>query len=291
MNIEEMRQIRTERNLSYMKIAEMAQLPLSTVHNYFSGRTKHPRQETKDALDQVFSTLDLRILKEDTDLPWYHNDTSYLKPEHYEFQPMRSQLVAEPGWNYGTSALSFPGPFTVDDWMALPEGERAELIDGYLFYMNTPAILHQLIAGDVHRQIANFIYDRGGKCMPGIAPLGVQLDCDDKTMVEPDVMIVCDPEKVKGRTVYGAPDFVLEVLSPSTAKKDIFTKSEKYRRAGVREYWMIDPVNAFLDIRPYGIPGEPQINDMTSPVPVGIYEGKLEIDFSRVLEWIEQFRE
>ena len=260
MTIEEMKQIKKERGLTNAMIAEMTELPLSTVQKVFSGETKHPRFETLTALEDVF-------------------------------RPTHAQIVAEPAWNYGTSTLSNPGPFTIEDYYRIPDGERAELIDGQLVYMERPSWTHQLIVGEVYRQIANYIYDNDLPCMPGIARMSVQLDCDEKTMVQPDVLVVCDPEKTKGRDVYGAPDFVLEVLSPTTQKKDIFTKSEKYRLAGVREYWMLDPVEGTLDIRPYGFQEEFKTTDMTKPEPLRIFGGKLLIDFKRALQWITEDRE
>ena len=288
MTIEEMKQKKKERGLTNAMIADMTELPLSTVQKVFSGETKHPRYETLTALERVFHSLDVRILKGNTSLPWYNGEKN--AESSYSYRPIRAQLVAEPAWNYGTSALSNPGPFTIEDYFLIPDEERVELIDGQLIYMETPTRTHQLIAGDIYRQIANFIYDNNGTCMPGIAPMGVQLDCDDRTMVQPDVLVVCDPEKTKGRDVYGAPDFVLEVLSPTTQKKDIFTKSEKYLRAGVREYWLLDPVSGLLDIRPYGFPEEPSVSDMTKPEPLRIFGGKLLIDFRRTLQWIEEER-
>lgn len=294
MTVEQMKKIKKERGLTNAMIAEMTELPLSTVQKIFSGETKHPRFDTLTALEDVFHSLDVRILKEDASLPWYDASSAKDKKEtsgtYYDYRPIRAQMVTEPSFNYGTSALSNPGPFTVEDWHRLPDGERAELIDGQLIYMATPSRIHQLIAGEIHRQIANFIYDHDGTCMPGIAPMGVQLDCDDKTMVLPDVLVVCDPEKTKGRDVFGAPDFVLEVLSPTTAKKDLFTKSEKYRHAGVREYWILDPTAGTLDVRAYGFYDADSLYDMTSPVPVRIFEGKLSIDFKRILKWVEEYK-
>ena len=291
MNIEDMRKLKKERSLTNAMIAEMAELPLRTVQKIFSGETKHPRYETLSALETVFRALDIKILEEDTPLPWYGEDNAAVKKDHYSFRPMDIQMVAEPAWNYGTSALQNPGPFTIDDYHHLPDGERAELIDGQLIYMETPTRIHQLIAGEIHRQIANYIYDNERNDMPGISRMGVQLDCDEKTMIVPDVLVVCDPEKVKGRDVFGAPDFVLEVLSPTTSKKDFYTKSEKYRRAGVREYWILDPLAGVLDVQPYGFSEEPALYDMKEPVEVRIYGGKLKIDFKRILPWIEEDRE
>ena len=290
MTIEEMKQMKKDRGLTNAMIAEMTELPLSTVQKVFSGETKHPRFETLTALEDVFHSLDVRILRENTNLPWYDEKGKNAESCYY-YRPIRAQVVAEPAWNYGTSALSNPGPFTIEDYYRIPDGERAELIDGQLIYMEAPSRTHQLIAGDIYRQIANFIYDNDGPSMPGIAPMSVQLDCDEKTMVQPDVLVVCDPEKTKGRDVFGAPDFVLEVLSPTTQKKDIFTKSEKYRLAGVREYWMLNPMEGSLDIRPFGFPEEYKTTDMKKPEPLRIFGGKLLIDFRRTLQWIAEDRE
>ena len=288
MTIEEMKRLKKERGLTNEMVAQMARLPRSTVQKVFSGETKHPRFETLHALECVFHSLDVRVLQETASLPWYDSGKEDRAGTVYSFRPTKAQVVAEPTFSYGTSALQNPGPFTVEDWKMLPDGERAELIDGQLIYMESPTVTHQLIAGEVYRQIANYIYDHDGSCVPAIAPLGVQLDCDDRTMVEPDAMVVCDPEKTEGRYVYGAPDFVLEVLSPSTAKKDIFTKTAKYHFAGVREYWIIDPQNCELRVMPFGFDEDIATYDMTEPVPLRIFGGKLLIDFRRICQWIEK---
>ena len=271
MTIEDMRKLKKELSLTNAMIAEMAKLPLRTIQKIFSGETKHPRYDTLSALETVFRALDIKILEKDTPLPWYGEDNAAVKKDHYSFRPMDIQTVAEPAWNYGTSALQNPGPFTIDDYHHLPDGERAELIDGQLIYMETPTRIHQLIAGEIHRQIANYIYDNERNDMPGISRMGVQLDRDEKTMVVPDVLVVCDPEKVKGRDVFGAPDFVLEVLSPTTS--------------------ILDPLAGVLDVQPYGFAEEPALYDMKEPVEVRIYGGKLKIDFKRILPWIEEDRE
>ena len=290
MTVEEMRRIKKERSLTNAMIAEMAELPLRTVQKVFSGETKHPRFDTLSALENVFRTLDPRVLKEDVLFSWHQMEKHETQKSYYDNPPADVQVVTESRQNYGTSTLRSPGPFTVDDYHRLPDGERAELIDGQLLYMEFPSRIHQLIAGEVYRQIGNYIYDNDINYMPGVSQMCVQLDCDDKTMVQPDVLVVCDPEKAKGRDVFGAPDFVLEVLSPTTAKKDIFTKSEKYRLAGVREYWILDPLAGTLDVRLYGFPEEDVIYDMTEPVALRIFEGKLRIDFKRILAWIEDNR-
>lgn len=131
--------------------------------------------------------------------------------------------------------------YTVENYHNLPDDERYELIDGNLIKMETPTVIHQMILSEILSQVGTFIYERKENCLPLISPLDVQLDKDDKTMLQPDLIIVCDQSIVKKACVFGAPDFILEVLSLSTMRKDIIVKSMKYSNAGVKEYWMIDP--------------------------------------------------
>lgn len=130
---------------------------------------------------------------------------------------------------------------TLDDYYALPDDLRVELIDGKFFVMESPTSFHQLAAGEIYYQIQNSLKENKGDCMAFISPVDVRLDCDDRTMVEPDVIIVCDRKKIERWGIMGAPDFVLEVLSPSTSRKDSVLKLKKYINVGVKEYWMIDP--------------------------------------------------
>ena len=161
-----------------------------------------------------------------------------------------------------------------------------ELIDGFFYDMVSPTFLHQRISGEIHRQIANFIMDRGGDCQPLIAPIDIQLDCDERTMVQPDVAVLCGSDKVKRWGVYGAPDFVLEVISPSTRRKDCTKKLMKYMNAGVREYWILDPYQQKLIVYFFESEVCPVIYGLDKPVPVGIYHGELMISFSHIAEWI-----
>lgn len=182
------------------------------------------------------------------------------------------------------------GEYTIEDYRNLPEEQRVELIDGRFYVMEAPTFLHQKITGEIYRQIANFIVDRGGSCQPMISPVDVQLDCDDKTMLQPDVAILCDSDKVRRWGVYGAPDFVLEVISPSSRKKDSIKKVEKYEEAGVKEYWIVDPAQKRLVIYRFDSEEFPMICGLEEPVPIGIYDGKLLIQFEAIREWIEQER-
>ena len=115
-----------------------------------------------------------------------------------------------------------------------------ELIDGQFYDLPSPRISHQRIISNILVKIMNYINDHSGNCLALSSPVGVRLDCDEYTEVQPDIIVVCDEEKIQDRFIWGAPDFVLEVISPSTKSRDYFLKARKYTNAGVREYWIID---------------------------------------------------
>lgn len=129
---------------------------------------------------------------------------------------------------------------TIADYYALPNDTRAELIDGVILNMSAPTIWHQNVVGNMFITISAHIKSNKGLCKAIISPVDVQLDMDDKTMLQPDLIVVCDRDKIKEKCVYGAPDFILEVTSKSTRSRDFMLKLSKYKNAGVREYWIID---------------------------------------------------
>ena len=134
--------------------------------------------------------------------------------------------------------------YTFEDWLALGEDAWAELYDGVLLYLFTPTIQHQEIVGNLYLQIGNFL--KGKRCRAFLPPFGVKLFNDEDTVLLPDILIICDKSKLEGRVVHGAPDFVVEILSPSTSKRDKLIKYNLYQKAGVREYWIIDPDEKFV---------------------------------------------
>lgn len=131
--------------------------------------------------------------------------------------------------------------YTIDDIYALPDGERAELIDGQIYYMAPPSRKHQQIAGQLFRKISDYIDSRHGICQAYIAPFAVFLNEDDTNYVEPDISVICAPEKLTDKGCIGAPDWIIEIVSPGSRQTDYTTKLFKYRTAGVREYWIVDP--------------------------------------------------
>ncbi len=137
--------------------------------------------------------------------------------------------------------LSKRTDFTVTDVDALPEEERAEIIDGQIFLFASPKVVHQKLVMKLGSKLDAYIAGRGGPCQVFAAPLDVYLNNDSRTRVEPDVFVICDPSKVHEDACYGAPDLVIEVVSMSTKRRDYGLKMLKYRTAGVREYWVVDP--------------------------------------------------
>ena len=180
------------------------------------------------------------------------------------------------------------GEYTIADCDNLPEDVRTELIDGVIYYMSAPTIAHQSIGGYVYTQLFNHIRSKRGQCLPMIAPVDVELDRDNKTRVQPDVLIVCDRSKIINRCVYGAPDFILEVLSPSTKKKDMSIKLYKYLDAGVKEYWMIDPDKKKLMVYDFreGEQMFPSIYGFDQTVSISVLEEPCEIDLKDLYEYI-----
>lgn len=141
----------------------------------------------------------------------------------------------------GIMALPKAESYTIDDIYALPEGHRAELIDGRMYDMAAPGFAHQKLVHLFDRTIGNYIDTRGGACEVLPAPFAVFLNADDKNYVEPDLSVICDRGKIDERGCNGAPDWIIEITSPSDPQRDYGIKLFKYRTAGVREYWIVNP--------------------------------------------------
>jgi len=133
--------------------------------------------------------------------------------------------------------------YTYADYCALDDDKRYELIDGTPYAMAAPSQAHQEISGNLHYQLYNFL--KGKPCMVLAAPFDVRLNADsgDDTVVQPDLLVICDKSKLDGKSCLGVPDMVIEILSSSTAMRDKLLKFRRYLKAGVREYWMVDPDN------------------------------------------------
>ena len=169
---------------------------------------------------------------------------------------------------------------TYGDYLGWPEDLRYELVDGEAYLMApAPDLEHQDIAGEVYRQLANAL--QGEPCRPFVAPVDVRLPRADEadeqvdTVVQPDVLVVCDSSRLDRRGVRGAPDFVVEVLSPSTASHDHVRKRRVYERAGVQEYWLVHPIDRMVTIYRLvnGEYGKPAVQELKGETAVGVLPG------------------
>jgi len=129
---------------------------------------------------------------------------------------------------------------TIDYIENLPEGVRAELIDGEVYDTSAPTRSHQRILGELYAAIFNYIKKNNGACEVNPAPFAVYLDDDSYTYLEPDISVICDKSKLDEKGCHGAPDWIIEIVSPSTRYLDYYEKTYKYKNAGVWEYWIVD---------------------------------------------------
>lgn len=162
--------------------------------------------------------------------------------------------------------------YTVSDIFALPDGVRAELIDGQMYNMAPPGRSHQRVVAELTYQISRFVREKQGNCEVYPAPFGVFLNQDEINYLEPDVSVICDTSKLDEKGCHGAPDWVIEVVSPSSRRMDYFVKLFRYQNAGVREYWIVDPQKQRVCV--YNFEQETaEEYSFGEEIPAGIYEG------------------
>lgn len=170
--------------------------------------------------------------------------------------------------------------YTTADIYDLPDGQRAELIDGQIYFMSPPSRRHQKISMELSATIRDYIRSHNGSCEVYSAPFAVFLNEDDRNYVEPDISVICDPEKLTDRGCTGAPDWIIEIVSPSSRRMDYLTKLLKYSSSGVREYWIVDPDKKQIMVYDF-VNNDMRQYTFADSVKVGIYED-LVIDFAEI---------
>ncbi len=269
MTLEEMKRIKKQKGFSNQQLSDYTGVPLGTLQKIMSGATETPRYETRQAIERVLGA-DERVSYMEN--PRHKNQDSVVREAAYAYEYKKKQ-----------------GEYTLEDYYTMPEDWRGELIDGVLYDMDGPTFAHQIIAGNIYAQLLSQINGRKGKCMPMVAPVDVRLDCDERTMVQPDVLIICDRSKVEKWGVMGAPEFVLEVLSPTTKWKDCMTKLVKYQNAGVKEYWMVDPYKKQVTVYDFMHEEGPDVYEMKGEIGLSMYGKQIKLDFESINETIGEW--
>ena len=169
---------------------------------------------------------------------------------------------------------------TLKDILELPEGVHKEMLDGTVYDMAAPSPRHQEIVSFLNWYIVDHVKRKGRKCKVYPAPFGVFLSQDDKNYVEPDISVICDKDKISERGCEGAPDWIVEVVSPSTKSMDYLRKLYHYKQNGVRLYWIVDPASEMISVYDF----ENEIMEQygfKDIIPVAIYDD-FEIDMSKL---------
>ena len=284
MKLSEIKELKREFGFTNKDLAEMSAVPLSTVQKIMSGEVRSPRYETLEKLSGALMAVGTQAGWESkTGSSEVHEDDLAYSIDDSFAQHRRKTILKE-------MEIKKQGDYTIKDYYALPDERRTELIDGVLYDMSAPSDNHQAAILEISYQLNVQRKKYDSECQLRVAPVDVQLDKDDKTMVQPDILMYCDKKKRLQRCIFGAPDFIIEILSKSTRKKDITVKLHKYSEAGVREYWMVDIEDRNnLEVIVYDFEHEctMHIYSFDEKVPVGISDGRFFVNFSQVRDELD----
>ena len=277
MTVNEMIRKKKEAGYSCEQISELSGVPLSTVRKVFGGITGTPRHSTIEALAKAFEVL--------SPSSGTVSGSVYASGDSHTCG-MAGESRVSYGYSSGSSALDLSGRSgkTLEDYLALPDDVRVEMIDGVFYDMASPTSIHQIISASIYRILYDFIKSKGGACIPLISPIDVRLDRDDRTIVQPDVIVVCDRSRITKPGIEGAPDLVIEVVSPSNWYHDLIRKHNKYKKAGVREYWLVFPDSKSIQVCSFDNNSESTEYTFEDCVPVGIWNGECTVDFKEIYE-------
>lgn len=176
---------------------------------------------------------------------------------------------------------------SLEEYEALPEDARAEVFDGVIYNMSSPSEIHQTISTELTTILNTYIRSKKGSCRVFHAPFDVKLNDTPLTIVQPDLMIVCDKDKLDGRRCNGAPDFIIEIVSPGNPADDYIRKLYYYKNAGVREYWIVDPRRKIVTVNYFEGNMLNIQYSFDSTIKVNIYED-LYINFADIAELLNK---
>lgn len=253
MDMELLKKIKKLQKLTNEQLSQKSGVPVGTLNKIFSGATKSPKHDTMEAI------------------------AGALNCHSYSTESGKAEVLKE------ALAYDVTRKYTIEDYYALPEDVRVELIDGTFYFMEAPSATHQTIISELHFSIKSYIKSHNGKCRVFLSPFDVRLDNDNRTMVQPDLMVICERKKVDDKRCNGAPDFLVEIVSKSSRRLDYIKKLNKYLDAGVREYWIVDPDKRTVTVYQFASENTPLNYTFSDRIPLGIWEDCF-IDFNEIEE-------
>ena len=174
-----------------------------------------------------------------------------------------------------------PETITLEKYEALPEEKRIEVFEGIIYDMASPSQIHQSLSMQLSTAINSYILRKKGSCSVFSTPFDVKLFDKPLTIVQPDIMIICDKNKLDGKRCNGAPDFIIEIVSPGNPADDYIRKLYYYKNAGVREYWIVDPMKQTVLVYDMEHDSAPAIYSFADKIKANIYDD-LWIDFRKL---------
>ena len=179
--------------------------------------------------------------------------------------------------------------YNLEDYQTFTKDNRMEMIDGVMYDMAGPDERHQFVLGAIFHSLCGQLHDHGNVCLPFMAPLDVQLDKNDRTIVQPDIFLAGDSSRFKEGRYQGAPELVVEIISGVTMQKDFQIKYRKYKRAGVKEYWIVDIRRRQVITWVFEDESVSGIYSFDEAVPVMAYKGAFTVDFPRIWKEMDAY--
>lgn len=274
MTVIAMKDIKKRYHLSYEEVAAGSKVPIGTVQKVLGGITDRPRKSTIDRLTRYFEAIEDQHAQDWRTVPVGETEDGYIYRDEFGEEtvyPIKDMIAPD-------GSFIRQGTYTTEDRDRLPDQRRTELIDGVLYDMASPSTRHQDILGELFVQIYNCIHTHGKECKVYVAPLDVMIDRDNKSALQPDILVVCHSDRITEKNIQGAPDLAIEILSPSTWRKDLEVKTVKYHRSGVRELWLVNPRAKTVTVCYYDAEKDP--DSMTDPTRIYRFDEKIPIAIS-----------
>ena len=256
MTLEEMKRLKAEKGYTLSQLSEYSQVPLGTLQKIFTGETAHPRYATRQAIERVLGGEQAAPNRYDPAKDG-HIPMAY-QFDHNALENL-PDCVREAAYDAGGEKRQ--GEYTLEDYYAWPKEQRVELIDGTIYVMEAPGFVHQRIASEMLFAIKCILRKKGNK------------------------------DKIKRWGIMGAPDFILEILSQTSRRKDCTKKLQKYCDAGVKEYWILDPQKKMLLTYDFMHDNMPCFHPLTGTAGLALYGGELRIDLDEIAGLIQDWPE